>query len=485
MPEREIVIVGGGPGGYIAAIRAAQLGGKVTLIEKEEIGGTCLNWGCIPTKTLLRGVEILETLRKGKEFGIQAKEVKVDFLKLMARKDRAIKTLITGVSNLLQAWGVEVIKGKASLLSSKEIEVVEGGEEKKILCPRKIILAPGSVSADLPLPGKNLSKVIDSQGALKLTSLPDSLIIIGAGPMGLEFGTIFAALGSKVTILEMMPQILPQEDGEIASTLEGILKYLHVQIYTNCLVKEIREDQEGQKEVSVVLNNAERKFVSEYVLMAGGRKPNLEGMSVEKVGIKTSSKGIEVNAKMETNIHHIYAIGDATGQIMLAHYAMAQGVVAAENAVGGEAILERRVVPRCVYTFPEVAAVGLTEEEALRAGYDLKIGRYPFAANGKATAMGERNGFVKIIAEKKYGEILGIHILGPQATELISEAILAMRLEATAKDIARTIHPHPTLSEALMEAALDVDGEALHLPPTKESKFREGRTENPIKNLGE
>lgn len=467
MQEREIVIVGGGPGGYIAAIRAAQLGGKVMLIEEEELGGTCLNWGCIPTKTLLQGVEILEALRKSSEFGIQVSDVKIDFLKLMARKDRAVRTIGSGLVNLLKGHGIEVIKGKASLVSAQEISVVTNHGQKDVIQARKIILAPGSVPADLPLPGKNLSKVIDSKGALQLTNLPESLIIIGAGPIGLEFGTIFAALGSKVTILEMMPQILPKEDGEIALALERVLKHLHVQIYTNCLVKEIREDEEGRKEVSVRLGNQERTLTSEYVLIAGGRQPNLGGLGVEKAGIKVDHKGIEVKANLETNIPHIYAVGDVTGQNLLAHFAMAQGVVAAENALGRAVRFEERVIPRCIYTLPEVAAVGMTEEEAKRRGYEIKIGRFPFAANGKATAMGERNGFVKIIAEKKYGEILGLHIFGPHATDLIGEALLAMRLEATTKDIARAIHPHPSLSEALMEAALDIDGEAFHLPPRK------------------
>jgi dihydrolipoamide dehydrogenase len=468
MEEKEIVIIGGGPGGYVAALRAAQLGGKVTLIEKEELGGTCLNWGCIPTKALLRGVEILENLRRASEFGLETGEVKINFLKLMARKDRAVKTIVSGVTNLLKTWGVEVIKGKAALLSPKEIEVVDKQGEKRQILAKKLILAPGSIPAELPFPGRNLAKVIDSNGALQLKSIPPSIIIIGAGPIGLEFGTIFAALGSKVTILEMMPQILPQEDEEIALALEKGLKKNSMQIHLNCLVREIRENQEGAPEVRAILNNKEEKsFTGEYVLIAGGRQPNLEGLAVERAGVKLGPKGIEVNEKMETNIPGIYAVGDVTGRILLAHFAMAQGVVAAENALGRASVLDARVVPRCIYTIPEVAAVGLTEKEAQKAGYDLKIGRFPFAANGKATAMGERNGFVKVIAEKKYGEILGLHIFGPQATDLIGEAILAMRLEATAQDIAHTIHPHPTLSEALMEAALDTDGEARHLPPPK------------------
>lgn len=468
MEEKEIVIIGGGPGGYVAAIRSAQLGGKVTLIEKEELGGTCLNWGCIPTKALLRGAEILENLRRAAEFGIQTGEIKIDFLKLMARKDRAVKTIVSGVNNLLKSWGVEIVKGKASLLSPKEIEVLDNQGEKKKILAKKLILAPGSVPADLPIPGKNLPKVIDSNGALQLSSIPQSIIIIGAGPIGLEFGTIFAALGSKVAIIEMMSQILPQEDEEIASALERVLKKNSMQIYLNCVVKEISENREGAKEVRAILQDREEKvFTGEYVLIAGGRRANLDEIGLENIGLKTNKQGIEVNEKMATNIANIYAVGDATGQILLAHFAMAQGAVAAENALGRSSYLDRRVVPRCIYTMPEVAAVGLTEKEAKQAGYDLKIGHFPFAANGKATAWGERSGLIKVVAEKKYGEVLGIHIFGTRATDLIGEAILAMRLEATVQDIGRTIHPHPTFSEALMEAALDVDSEALHLPPLK------------------
>ncbi len=468
MEEKEIVIIGGGPGGYVAAIRSAQLGGKVTLIEKEELGGTCLNWGCIPTKALLRGAEILESLRRASEFGIQTGEIKIDFLKLMARKDRAVRTIVSGVTNLLKSWGVEIIKGEASLRSPKEIEVLDKQGEKKKILAKKLILAPGSIPADLPIPGRNLPKVINSNGALQLSSVPQSIIIIGAGPIGLEFGTIFAALGSKVTIIEMMPQILPQEDEEIGSALERVMKKNDMQIFLNCMVKEISENQEGTKKVKVVLHNREEKiFTGEYVLIAGGRQPNLKRLGLEKAGIRVGHKGIEVNEKLETNIPNIYAVGDATGQILLAHFAMAQGVVAAENAMDRSSFLDRRAIPRCIYTIPGVAAVGLTEKEAREAGYDLKIGRFPFAANGKATAWGERNGLIKVVAEKKFGEILGIHIFGAQATDLIGEAILAMRLGGTVQDIGHTIHPHPTFSEALMEAALDVDGEALHLPPPK------------------
>ncbi|MDI6754958.1 MAG: dihydrolipoyl dehydrogenase [Thermodesulfobacteriota bacterium] len=467
MAERDIVIIGGGPGGYVSAIRAAQLGGKVTLIEQNELGGTCLNRGCIPTKVLLRGVELLELLEGSKDFGIHVGGVSVDFLRLMARKDRSVKTLVAGVYGLMKANGIEVIKGQAQLLSPREIEVLDEQGRKFAFQARKIILATGSISADLPVPGTALSGVIDSNGALQLTQVPESMVVIGAGPIGLEFGTIFAALGGKVTILEMMPQILPSEDLEVASALEKTLRRFKIQTLTNCRVKGISEGTDGKRKVVATIGEEEKVFEAQYILMAAGRRANLKGLGLLEAGVRFDKKGIEVNERMETSAPGLYAIGDVTGKWLLAHFAMAQGVVAAENALGHEARLDSRVVPRCVYTLPEVAAVGLTEKEAKDAGYDLKVGRFPFAGNGKATIIGERNGFVKIVAEAKYDEILGVHIFGPHATDLIGEAVLAMRLEGTAADIARAIHPHPTLTEALMEAALDVNGMAVHVPPRK------------------
>jgi dihydrolipoamide dehydrogenase len=466
MAEKDIVVIGGGPGGYVAAIRAARLGGKVTLIEKEELGGTCLNWGCIPTKALLRGIEILEGIQAGQDFGIQVKDVSVDFSKLMARKDRTVKALVSGVAGLVKANGIELIKGTAKLTSPRKIEVSAEGQ-RLTLEARKMIIATGSLSADIPIPGVKHARVIDSQGILQLTHLPKSLVIIGAGPIGLEFGSVFAALGTKVTVLEMLPQILPSEDPEIASALEKVLKKYKMDILTNTQVKEIREGAGGTVSVIAVANGEEKAFAGEYVLMAVGRKPNLEGLGLAEVGIRFTKKGIEINDKMETNAAGVYAIGDVTGKWLLAHYASAQGEVASENALGHETVMDSRVVPRCVYTLPEVASVGMTEKQAKEAGYDLKIGRFPFAASGKATVLGERNGFVKIVSEAKYDEVLGVHIFGPHATDLIGEAVLAMKLEGTAGDIAQAIHPHPTLTESLMEAAMDVDGMAVHIPPRK------------------
>jgi len=467
MAEKDVVIIGGGPGGYVAAMAAARLGGKVTLIEKDELGGICLNWGCMPTKALLRGVELLESIEAGKEFGIQTSGTTVDFSKMSARKDRAVKTLVSGVGGLMKSNGVEVIKGKARLISPREIQVEDEKKQTATFSAKKVIIATGSVSARLPIPGAQLAGVIDSTGALQLKKVPESMVIIGAGPIGLEFGTIFAAFGAKVTVLELLPQILPTEDAEIASALEKSLKRYKMEMLTKCQVKEIAEAAGGKLRVKAVLGEGEKSFEAEVVLVAVGRSPNVEGLGLQEAGVRAGKKGVEVNSRMETNVPGIYAIGDVTGQWLLAHFAFAQGEVAAENLMGHEVEMDSRVVPRCVYTLPEVASVGISEKEAREAGRDIKVGRFPFSANGKATVYGERTGMVKIVADAKYGEILGVNIFGPHATDLIGEAVLAMRLEGTAQDIAQAIHPHPTLTEALKEAALDVDGMALHMPPRK------------------
>ncbi len=465
MAEKDMVIIGGGPGGYVAAIRAARRGAKVCLIEKEELGGTCLNWGCIPTKTLLHGVEILETIRGSKDYGIQAGEPSVDFSRLSARKDRVVKTLVSGVAGLMKSNGIEVIKGRGRFVTPQKIEVTDEKGQKTAVEAHKAVIATGSVPADLPIPGFQSEGLIDSTGALLLKEIPESMIIIGAGPIGLEFGSIFSALGTRVTILEMMPQILPNEDSEVASTLEKSLKRFKMQIQTGCAVKKVAVSADGKKIVRATAPDGEKNFEGQYVLSAVGRKPNLEGLGLEEIGVRFGKKGVQVNEKMETNVPGVYAIGDVTGQWLLAHFASAQGEVAVENALGHPSKLNPRVVPRCVYTLPEVASVGLAEKEAAESGYKIKVGRFPFAASGKATAIGYREGFVKIVADSKYDEILGVHIVGPHATDLIGEAVVAMQLESTAEELARSIHPHPTLTEALMESAFDVNGMAVHIPP--------------------
>ena len=462
MKQSDVVIVGGGPAGYVAAIRASQLGGKVILIEKDALGGTCLNRGCIPTKALLHSVEILESARKGKDYGVNVGEPSIDFVKMMSRKNAVVNTLVTGVQHLMRSNAIEVIKGTGRVISPTEVEVDSG--QKESVKAARIVLAPGSVPLVVPIPGVNGSGVITSDDALQLSEIPQSLLVIGGGAIGVEFATIFAKLGTKVTIVEMLPQIIPTEDHELSMSLKRVLEGDGIKIFTSAQVSRIEDAPEGNKLISVAIGEGEQKLTAKLVLVAVGRKPNIEGLGLESVGIKTERGSITVNDRMETNIPGIYAAGDAIGGTLLAHVASAEGVVAIENALGKDSVIDYRVVPRCIYTMPEVAAVGLTESQAREEGLNLKVSRFPFTANPRALILGQPDGLVKVLSDAKSGEIFGTHIFGPQATELISEVALAMKMEATVSEISSTIHAHPTLSEAIRETALDAEGMVVHMP---------------------
>ncbi len=462
MKQSDVVVVGGGPAGYVAAIRASQLGGKVILIEKDSLGGTCLNRGCIPTKALLHSVEILELARGGKDYGVSVGEPIIDFTKMMSRKDTVVNTLVSGVQYLMRSNAIEVIKGTGKVISPTEVEVDSG--QKEAVKAAKIILAPGSVPSVVPIPGVDGSGVITSDDALQLSEIPQSLLVIGGGAIGVEFATIFAKLGAKVTIVEMLPQIIPTEDHELSMSLKRVLERDGIKILTSAQVSRIEDNTEGDKLISVATGEGEQKLTAELVLVAVGRKPNIEGLGLGRVGIKTERGSITVNDRMETNVPGIYAAGDAIGGILLAHVASAEGVVAVENALGEDSVIDYKVVPRCIYTMPEVAAIGLTESQAREEGLSLKVSNFPFTANPKAVILGQPDGFVKVLSDAKSGEIFGIHIFGPQATELISEAALAMKMEATVSEISSTIHAHPTLSEAIRETALDAEGRVVHMP---------------------
>ena len=462
MKQSDVVIVGGGPAGYVAAIRASQLGGKVILIERDSLGGTCLNRGCIPTKALLHSVGVLESARKGKDYGVNVEGISIDFVKMMSHKNTVVNTLVTGVQYLMKSNAIEIIKGTGKVISPTEVEVDSG--QKENVKGNSIILTPGSIPSVVPIPGVDGSGVITSDDALQLTEIPDSLLVIGGGAIGVEFATIFAKLGTEVTIVEMLPQIIPTEDLELATSLKGVLEKDGIKILTSTQVKSIEDDSEGDKLVTITTGEAEQKLTAELVLVAVGRKPNIAGLGLEEVGIKTERGSITVNDRMETSIPGIYAAGDAVGGILLAHVASAEGEVAVENALGKDAVMDYGVVPRCIYTMPEIAAVGLTESQAKEKGLNLKVGRFPFTANSKALILGQRDGFIKVLSDAGSGEIFGVHIFGPQATELIPEATLAMEMEATVSEISSTIHAHPTLSEAIREVALDAEGIAVHMP---------------------
>ena len=461
MEKRDIVVIGGGPGGYVAAIRAAQLGGKVTLVEEKQLGGTCLNCGCIPTKFLLRSVETYQSVQNAGQYGISVTGANVDLAKMQARKNKVISTLTGGVKSLLSGNKVEVISGRAKLAPSKQVEIDLGQGNKQTIQAEKIIVATGAKPITLPIPGADSPDIISVDGMLDLEQLPKSVVIIGGGVIGVEMATILAKLGCKVSVVEMMPHVLPTQDTEIALTLQDILREEGIQVWCNSQVTRI-ECSKGGSAVFFAEGDTEHKVEAEAVTISVGYKPNIAGLGLEESGVTIDRGSIKVNEGMETSIPGIYAIGDAIGGMMLAYIAIKEGIVAAENATGMHSKIDYQVVPQCIFTLPEIASVGITEQEACEQGYEVEVGRFPFAANGMAMILGEQKGLVKIVSENKYGQILGVHIIGPHATALIMEAAIGIKLEATVEDIIEMIHPHPSLSEAMWEAALDASGKAIH-----------------------
>lgn len=456
-----VTVIGGGPAGYVAAIKAAQLGAKVAIVEKAEFGGTCLNKGCIPTKTYLKNAEIIEGMRHAAERGINIADTSfsVDMAKLVKYKDGVVKKLTNGVAALLKSNGVDIYKGVGRINKNKNV-VVNG---KQIIKTDKVILAGGSKASRINIPGADCAHVLTSDDILSLTTLPKSLVVIGGGVIGVEMAQAYMALGTKVTIVEMAPRILAPLDGEVSATLSDILHKKGVEILTSVGVSEIVDmgDKAGVK-----LNDG-RMIEGEKVLISIGRVPDLDGIG--DVEFELEKGKIKVNNAMETSVKDIYAPGDVNGIKMLAHVAFRMGEVAAENAVKGTRKEVKLIsAPSVVYTQPEVAMVGLTEERAREVyGDDIRIGKFNFAANGRALASDEAHGFVKVIVDKKYGEILGVHIIGPTAAEIINQASLLMELEITVNEVLNTIYGHPTYSEALYEACADSLGIAVHLPKKK------------------
>jgi len=455
----DIAIIGGGPGGYVAAIYAGKKKAKVALIEKGVLGGTCLNRGCIPTKTLIHGANLLHAIKSAKDFGITVNDINLDWDLLQKKTARVVKTLTKGVEGLLAANNVTVIKGAAKL-TDKNTVAISGESGQSTITADNIILATGSFPAVVPVPGRDLPNVITSDQALFLKQIPSSMLIIGGGVIGLEIGYIYNTFGTKVTIVEMLPNILPRQDKELSSELKKQLEKQGIEIYTDSRVREIKE-KEGILETIFETNEGTKTVASEKVLMATGRVPAIEAF--KDLGIYIEKTGVVVDEYLRTNIDNIYAVGDLTGKTMLAHVASHQGITAVKNILGEKHKINYRAIPSCIYTSPEVASVGMTEEEARMIFKDnIKIGRFPYSASGKAMTIGERQGFVKVIAESKYNEVVGVHIVGHNATELIAEAVLAIGLECTAEELANTIHAHPTLSETFMEAAFDLLGEPIH-----------------------
>lgn len=464
-PAAAVLVIGGGPGGYVAAIRAAQLGAKVTLVEENEVGGTCLNVGCVPTKCLLYSAELLANIReRGPLVGVEAERVKVDFARVIEHKNEVTRQLTGGVARLLRENKVEVLKGRASFVSPKTVCVRGAGDLIEKTADR-IIIATGSVNAVPPV--ANVEKTpgcIDSTGALTLEKIPESMVVIGGGVIGLEMSCAYARFGTKVTVVEMASRALPMMDGELTRQAVKYLKQMGISFYFDTAAHMVTECDKGVRVLTKNEKNEELAFEAEKVLIAAGRRPNTEQLLLESAGIRNNHGWIYVNDHMETSVPGVYAIGDCVfGKAQLAHAASAMGEVAAENAMGHTSVYDETSNPTCVYLDPEFAGVGMTEEQAQKRNIDYKVGRFPMMANGKALILNGGQGMVKVVADKKYGEILGIHILGPRATELIAEGALAIRMEATLDELISTIHAHPTVSEVLREAALAAEKRAIHI----------------------
>ncbi|MEW6684641.1 MAG: dihydrolipoyl dehydrogenase [Candidatus Edwardsbacteria bacterium] len=459
-----LIIIGAGPAGYVAAIRAAQLGAEVILVEKEEVGGTCLNVGCIPTKSLLSSAKIFHEFKRAEHFGLKAENISFDFSQIQQRKERVVRRLVAGVKQLLKSRKVEIKNGQAQFLDANTIELQKPDRTLERLEGEKILIATGSKNIRLPIEEIDCKGVIDSTTALSLNEIPKRFLIIGGGAIGIEMAYIYHTFGSEVTIVEMMPQILPAEDRDIAEELQKIMTKQGIEILTQSTVEKIERKPEGlEVTINYQLSTINSKLVDK-VLVSVGRKANIEELGLEKIGIVLEKGYIKVNEKMETSIPHIYAAGDCIGGWLLAHVASMEGEVVVENTLGLPSVMDYSAVPRCVYSFPEIASVGLTERMALEKNHKIKIGKFPFSANGKALAGGESEGFVKVVAEEGSEKILGASIIGAQAVELIAEFSIAIKMRARLNDIIETMHAHPALHEASREAVLATAGRTIHLP---------------------
>ena len=455
MDERDIVIVGGGPAGYVAAIHAAHLGAKVALVEKDRLGGTCLNRGCIPTKALARSAEVLLEARAANSFGIEADNIRIDFPRIMAHKSKSVNQLVSGVEHLMKAK-IRVCRGEGQILSPHLVKV---NEEQ--IATRKLIIATGSESTPLAVPGADLPGVLTTDDILELTELPQSLVVIGGSHVGVEFASIFNTLGTNVTIVKRRPLRLEPVDEEIGRRFAHNLPRQGIEVKIGAAVKAI-EKREAVLRVVWDTPEGEQGVDGQMVLMATGRAPYTDGLNLPELGIQMNRGAIKVNECLETNIKDVFAVGDVLGKNMLAHVASYEGEVAIENALGRSRQADYRAVPNCIFSHPEIAGVGITEKEASEGGIPYKVSKFPFAACGRAVTMGETVGLVKIICCAGDGVVLGMHIMGPHASDLIAEGVLAVRLGLTAEDIVRTIHAHPTLPEAVRETAMgQLDG-AIH-----------------------
>jgi len=463
--DYDVVVIGGGPGGYVAAIRAAQLGLQVALVERERLGGVCLNWGCIPSKALLRNAELAHVLtHRAREFGISFDNLHLDYAAAVKRSRRVAERLVKGVHFLMRKNKIAVFQGTGYLLGPDQVRVTDGDGNEQVLRAGSIIVATGARPRSIPGVEIDGARVLSYRQAIVQETLPTTAIIIGAGAIGVEFAYVWHNYGVQVTLVEMLPHLLPLEDQEVSQELEKAFRRLGIHMRVHSRVENVNVNDDG---VTVTIRNGqgeEEALSAEQVLMAIGVRPNSENLGLEDLGIAHERGFVVVDEGMRTNVPGVYAIGDLTGKALLAHVASAQGIVAAETIAGQETVtLNYEMMPRATYTQPQVASFGLTEQQARERGYQVKVGKFPFQANGKALGLGESGGFVKIVTDAQYGEILGAHMVGPEVTELLPELTLARAWELTPEEVARNVHAHPTLSEVVMEAAHACSGQAIHM----------------------
>ena len=458
--EYDVVVIGAGPGGYVAAIRAAQLGLKTAVVERDALGGVCLNWGCIPSKALLKNAEVLNLLHRAHEFGFQFDNLRVDYSKAVDRSRKVVGRNTRGIGYLLKKNGVEHISGEATLKDSRTAQIAPEG---RVVRAKHFILATGTRPRSIPALTVDGDLVMTSRHALELRELPSSLAIVGAGATGVEFAYLYNTYGVKVTVIELMPRVVPSEDEEISQQLEKELSGDGIKFITGSGVKEMTPIPGGSR-LKLESSGDITEITCEKVLVAVGVQANSENLGLEEVGVATERGFIQIDGNMCTNVPGVYAIGDVTGKLLLAHVASAQGVMAAETIAGLETQpLDYGTMPRATYCSPQIASFGLTEQQARDQGYNIKIGKFPFQASGKALAIAETKGMVKLVLDEKYGELLGAHMIGPEVTELLAELSMTKLLDGTKLELGWMVHSHPTLSEAIKEAALAADGQAIHI----------------------
>ena len=456
-----VAVIGGGPGGYVAALKAAQLGAQVTVIERSEVGGTCVNWGCIPTKTLIASAELLHKFKSLADYGIELNgSVTPNLSKIMERKDKVVSIQIKGIKGLFKSWGVTLLQGEGRLLGGGSIEVKKEDGSRDEVAADRIIIATGSRPARIPMFPFDGEKILSSDDAVTIQQIPKSMLIVGAGVIGSEFACLFSEFGTDVTMVEVQERALSTEDREVSELLEREFKKKGIKLFTGVSVTKVEAREDGMHSF---LSDG-KEMITEKILVSVGRSFNTENLGIGDLDIQKGQKGeVIVNEKMETNVDGVYAVGDVTGGMLLAHKASREGIVAASNACGREAKMDYSVVPAAIFTSPEIASVGLREHQAVEKGIPFRKGSFLYRALGKAHAMGEITGFFKIIAEAGSDRIIGAHIVGAHASDLIHEVAVAMRTGLTVKDIAETIHAHPTLAEGLREACEDVLGDAIHV----------------------